>query len=299
MIQLREILSNIYVDKSYHELYKKLEQYHLSDPLQRTITQLNNLISNQKQVITAMKTLPAGHIASNLLHIANVCIAKEQDTSKKAELENFLSDVCMNILKKFFEDINLNVTPIYNQLFYALRDTCEFHNYDFNQLLVFLKLDSNLSYYQTLRNAEHYKHLEKPPFYYWKGKIKDKSTFLSVFTEQKLIKSKKGLAALFDSPTRELCLKFDPIKADLLLQLFYNLKKKGLLSSPKGWGFYQVLAYHTPDFEELFLNNKLPKYRINGLRESRQRWANNQLRIEKWLTSFEKIKTGLRAGHSI
>ena len=180
---------------------------------------------------------------------------------------------------------------------YALQDTCTFHHYDFNQLLTFLKLDTHLAYHQSLQHAEQIKSTKSIPVYYWKGTTRDKSEFLQLFREQKLVTRSKGLAALFDFADRPLDLGFDPAKADILLQLFYTLKKGGWLSSPKGWGFYQILAYHTPDFEELFLQHKLPKYRLNALKASKQKWIDNQRRIDKWLRPLTRPQNGLRTGH--
>ena len=99
MINLREILSNLYVDKSVQELDEKLKQCGMLEPLKKTIIQLNAVISNQKGLIASMKVLPVGHIAANILYLVNRCVADQQHPDTKAELENLLSDVCVCLLK--------------------------------------------------------------------------------------------------------------------------------------------------------------------------------------------------------
>ncbi|OQP60427.1 hypothetical protein A3860_34180 [Niastella vici] len=50
-----------------------------------------------------------------------------------------------------------------------------------------------------------------------------------IYTNQNLIKSKRGLAKLFDSPTLPLQLQFNTAMADLTLQFFYTVKKQNWL----------------------------------------------------------------------
>jgi hypothetical protein len=298
MITLKEILSDLYVDRTTRELDERLKQCGLLEPLKKTIIQLNTVICDQKKLMASMKILPVGHIAANILFLVNRRLADEPDPDTKAELENLCSDVCMRMLKQFFDQLQCPTAPLYQQVVYALQETSTFHQYDFNQLLAFLKLDTHLAYHQSLQHAERFISSRPAPFYYWKGSPRDKQEFLQLLREQKLVTRIKGVAALFGSPNNPLKLGLDPARADILLQLFYTLKKDGWLSSPKGWGFYQVLAYHTPDFEQLFLHHKSPKRRINALKESKQQWADNQTRIDKWLSRLTRPQPGPRTGHA-
>lgn len=284
MINLHQVLSTIYADKNSGQIYDLLEQYSFIGPLKKTVTQLNTIIANQKVLMQSLKSLPVGHIASNLLLAVNQRIDKEKAPEIVGELENIISDICIGLLKEFFKFIQSDRKAIIAHIDFALKDTCDFHSYDYNQLVRLLKLESFISYLQSLKNADKIISYQIPS-YCWKGKLIEKEEFLDIFTSQRLIKSKKGLHLLFENPIQTLELSFDPALANLTLQFFYTLKKKKLLSQTVV-GFYQVLEFHVQGFKKDFLKNQEAGDRINAMRQNKTQWAGNEDRIEKWLSSF-------------
>lgn len=296
MINLHQVLSTTYADRKESQIYDWLQFYSLAEPLQKTVAQLNKAITDQSTLLSDMKSIPVGHIASNLLLAVNQRIIRENNPDIVAELENTMSDICLGLLKEFFSHIKTDKKAIILQIDLALKDTCDFHNYDYHQLVRLLNLDSFISYLQTLKNSERII-TGAIPAYCWKGKPAEKADFLNILTERNLVRSKKRLALLLENPNQPLGLAFNPALANLTLQLFYTLKKLKLLS-PTAAGFYQVLQYHVLDFEKDFLKNKTPRARLNSLRQSKLQWNDNQQRIDKWLQSLWVPATGLRTVHS-
>jgi hypothetical protein len=161
-------------------------------------------------------------------------------------------------------------------------------------LIQFLKIDATASYLQSRKLADPIVTSSSIPTLHWKGSQKEKNDFLDVFSDQKLVKSKKGLAKLFDNPEKPLLLQFDRAQADLVLQFFYTLKSQKLVTHSGCKGFYEALEFHLLDFKKDFLKNQKAGRRINALHQSRVKWNENQRRIDKWLKPFSINKIGLQ-----
>ena len=280
------ILSSLYEDKTENEMISWLREYGFLEPVRKSVSQLNKVILNESLLLQSCKCLPVGHIACNLLWSINERIRSNNTALLLVELENTMSDVCFALLKEFFIYIRSDKKAIVMQIDVALRDCCEFHNYDYSQLVRLLKIEQGISYFQALQNSERLVSSEIPR-HCWKGKPTDKAEFLSIFTEQKLLKSKRGLAKLFENPTEPLNLAFDPSQANLLLQFVYSLKKLKLIS-PTVVGIYQVLEFHVPEFKKDFLKNQPGGNRVDALKQNKTQWSDNQLRINKWLSPFTR-----------
>lgn len=290
MISLRNLLSDLYPDRTEAELEELLIKLDLLIPLKNTITSLNALISIEGRLINELKALPVGHVVAHLLYSVNSRIQKEKQANTKSEIENLLSDICIEILSTFLENLKSDTKIAIAHIDYSLKDTCNFYGYDYHQLFKFLKLDSRISYHQSIRSAERIENISVPSLL-WKGEPQKKVEFIELFTDHKLAISKKGLFNLFEKPTYALNLQFNPALATLTLQFFYTVKKERLVTRTGGKGFYQTLAYHILDFDKIFLNNQEAKFRINSLRQSKAQWNENQLHIDKWLKPFLPTKT--------
>lgn len=285
MIKLETILATLYADQQGKELAEWLESNKLLEPIKRTVSQLNLHILNQDSLIKECKTLPVGHIASNLLVVINSRISLEHDHDKAKILENTLSDIAVAILTQLFDYIQQKKT-VSVQIMLALKDTCELFNYDYSQLIRFLKMDQHLSYLSSMKHSEKAAGVQSIPSFIWKGKQTHKAEFINMLSERKLFLKKKGLQILFAKPDRCLDLCYNPTQVNLTLQFFSFLKKGKLLTFTGCDGFYQVLAYHIKDFEKIFLNNLEAGTRLNALKQSKTVWNDNQQRIEKWLIPF-------------
>ena len=294
MLNIRDILSSLYANRSAEDLYIWLGKQGLLDSFKRIVSQLNAVVEDEETLLRDFRSLPVGHIAANLLWAVNRKIAAEGDPESAKEMENILSDICLQMLMSFLNKIKSDKTIVWLQITYALKDTCEFHNYDFNQLIQFLKIDAAASYMQSKRSAERVSLAPSIPSFCWKGKSEQLSDFLDIFSDQKLIKSRKGLAQLFGNPSAALQLQFDPGLADLVLQFFYTLKSRKLVTHTGCKGFYQALEVHIPDFKNKFLKNQEAGRRINALKQSRAKWSDNQRRIDSWLLSFDLWEPGFR-----
>jgi hypothetical protein len=128
MINLREMLSTIYADKTAEELYAWLEDQQLLEPFKRVVTQLNAIISEEEKLLKSCQSLPVGHIAANLLWAVNKRIAAEGSPERAKVLENALGDICLRVLLTFLNSIKSDKTATWMQINYALEDTCNFHN---------------------------------------------------------------------------------------------------------------------------------------------------------------------------
>lgn len=288
MIKLPVILSGLYADRNSQEITEWLEKYNFLDPLKKSISQLNRVIAHESLLKQACDCVPVGHIASNLLWAINDRIHKEKNPDLVQEMENLVSDVCFNLLKEFFQYIKSDKKAIVAQIDIALKDCCEFHNYDYSQLVRLLRIEQGISYFQTLQHGDRIVSAEIP-HYCWKGKPTEFAEFLNLFTEHKLVKSKKGLAKLFENPSEPLNVSFDPALANLTLQFFYVCKKRKFLSHTV-CGYYQVLEFHIPDFKKTFLKNMTGGDRVDSLRNSKTQWSHNQERIDKWLNTFTPVE---------
>lgn len=294
MVNIREILSSLYANRSAEDLYVLLEQWDVLESLKRVATQLNSIIQNEEILIKDCHSLPVGHIASNLLWAVNKRIALEGNPETTKEMENILGDVCLAVLLAFLDSIKSEKSLVWMQINYALRDSCDFHNYDFNQLIRFLKIDTAASYFQSRKSADRIAYKEPIPSLCWKGKPEQLKDFLDIFIDQKIIRARKGLGKLFQNPSEPLQLQFEPELANLVVQFFYTVKHNGLVTHAGCKGFYQALEFHIVDFKKLFLKNQEARKRINSLRQSKSKWINNQQRIDSWLQLFPIHKNGRR-----
>lgn len=285
MIKLDYILTNLYADQSARELSDWMETHQVLGPVRRSVFQLNMHISEQDIVIKNCNVLPVGHIASNLLIMLNTRIRQEKDLNKIKELENTLSDIAIALLTELFNHLR-QPRAASIQIKAALKDTCEMFNYDYSQLLRFLKLDTNLSYHNSMQRAERVAAPPRIPSYIWNGKPADKKSFIHIFSERKLFLKKSGLALLFEKPDEPLNLAYNPAQTNLTLQFFSNLKGRSIITHTGCNGFYKVLGYHIQDFEKVFLQNKTAGVRLNTLRQSKAQWNDNQRRIDSWLLPF-------------
>jgi len=291
MIDLKKILDTLYSDKSHIELEKMLREAQLYNAFKTTVTQLNTLIVKEKELLKTMKVLPVGHIAANLLSTLNAQLKLIVDLDKKKKMESFLSSLSYQVLKSFLASITSPKEPLINHISLALHDTCSLNNYDSNQLFLLIDLKSELAYKRSQKNKDLKIGLPEItaggiPSYIWNGADNNLKAFLAIFSEQKLMLTKKGITSLFNNPDSNLNLQFNPANADLVLQFFYTLKKKKLLKCSRSNGFYLVLNFHVLDFEKLFLKNKPAQKRINALRQNKTKWLENQKRIDKWLNNI-------------
>ena len=291
MINLNEILTTLYPDKSLLELEILLKQLNLHTPFKSTTAQLNSILTNEKKILLELKALPVGHIVANLLVAINTKLQTETNLIKKKEYEAFLSSLCYQILSSFLMKSAAPKESLFKMIAIALTDTCSFYNYDFNQLSALFIFGSLVAFKRSMKTASKIIPLNQTPAFRWQGNSNQLKEFITIFSEQKLMTSKKGLSQLFNYPDAQLNIQFDPGKADLTLQFFYTLKKIKLLSWSGSKGFYEVLVFHLLDFEETFLKNKTPKVRINTLQQSKKKWAENQIRIDKWLRNFAVPQT--------
>jgi hypothetical protein len=297
MLNIRNILSTLYANRSAEELYIWLEEQNLLESFKRVIAQLNSVIQEENALLNKYQSLPVGHIAGNLLCAVNKRIGAEGSPEKAKEMENTLGDICLAILLSFLDSIKSNKTIVWEEIIYALRDTCDFHNYDFNQLIQFLKIDTTTSYWQSHRSADQIIKPQAIPSLCWKGHPTQLKDFLDIFINQKLIRNRKGLFKLFENPTTALQLQFEPALADLIVQLFYTIKNRKLAGHLRCDGFYLALEFHILDFKKFFLKNQDAGRRINALKQSKVKWRDNQLRIDRWLKDFSLSNTVHRTVH--
>lgn len=290
MVNIRDILSTLYADRSAEDLYAWLNEQELLEPFKRVAIQLNSIITDEESLIENCRVIPVGHIAANLLCTINRRLAGEGKLEKAKEMANILGDICLGVLLSFLNSIKSDKSIVWLQINYALKDTCDFHNYDFNQLLQFLKIEA--SYLQSRKSADAIVRQQSVPSLCWKGRTTQLSDFLEIFIDQKMLKSKKGLTKLFENPEQALQLQFHPGMADLVVQFFYTIKNRKLVTHTGCKGFYQVFEFHIPDFKKDFLKKREAGRRINVLRQSEAKWHDNQQRIDKWLQNFQVSKTG-------
>lgn len=295
MIKLPNLLNDLYANRSAEELVTWLNSYELLDVVKRTVTQLNRVISDQNKLAKTHRSLPVGHIAANLLTTVNTRIRLVNNYDQAREMENILGDICHKLLANLMIYIETDKLAVWNHIEYALRDTCEIQNYDAQELMTFLKVNSTTSYIQSLQSAEKASlTITQIPAYCWKGRPVDWSDFEDVFVTERITAKKSRIHKLFNNPGRSLGLRFNTERADFILQFFYTLKKLKLVTHMGIKGFYEVLEFHVLDFRKEFLKEKDARQRINALKQSTARWAENQLHIEKCLKHFV-LKTGPQA----
>lgn len=283
MINLREILNSLYQDKDADSLVSILKKEHLFLPLRKTETQLNELIKDQLQLMQQMKCIPIAVTVSNLLIAVNSRIAAIAEKDRKA-YEILLSDIVQKLIQELSKQIELKRKEFALQLAFALEKTCEFQDYDKHQLWSYLNINSILSYAASLKAGEKIKNSNGAvPSFVWKGHSQKLESLLDLLIDQSLMLKKPGFIKLFSNPVNEVKIHFNEEKADIILQLFSRLKEKKLVGFKDCKSIYDVLRYHSLDFEEKFLKGKTPRERMNVLKNSKAKWAANQALIEIWL----------------
>jgi hypothetical protein len=282
LINIRNIIDKLYPDKSGDELIVLLEEHHLLDLLKKTEIQLNELISEKESLRKKYKVLPIGALIANQLICVNTQL-KTCPNELRVELEQLMSDITFSIFKKLADNFGRLKTELFDHIAFALEKTCEFQGYDKFQLWQYLQIDKVVSYQSAIRTGEKIKTIvTHVPKLTWKGEQKLFNSLVSLFEERSLLAKKKDFSKLFNTPDRKLEISLNEEKADIILQLFDFFKKKKLISCSPSRSIYDVLKYHVLDFEEKILKNNSPKLRMNALKNSTAKWADNQAIIEKW-----------------
>ncbi|MFZ4751935.1 MAG: hypothetical protein ACOYLG_01210 [Chitinophagaceae bacterium] len=287
LINIRNIIDKLYPDKSGDELIVLLEEHHLFDLLKKTEIQLNELINEKESLRKKYKVLPIGALIANQLICVNTKL-KTCPNEQRVALEQLMSDITFSIFRELADCFGHMKAELFDHIAFALEKTCEFQGYDKFQLLNYLKIDKAVSYQSAIQTGEKIKKAQIfVPKLTWEGNPMQFNAFLLLFKERSLLAKSNSFAKLFSDPDRNLKISFNEERSDITLQLLDFLKKKKLISCSPCRSIYVVLKYHVLDFEEKILKNKSPRLRMNALKNSKKKWADNQAIIEKWTTGIE------------
>lgn len=282
-LSFQNIIEAEFGNANIDEIKQKLEEHNLFDFIANCVSQINEHLKVKAETIKQNEALNIAPIGAMMLVKFNDYfrdLLSKNNNSKKVEIEYFLGNFTKRILIIVIDIVPQSIKQKQLQnIVTGLSDACKLHNYDFEKLSAFLRIDemvlelySHLSFSETpvLSNTS-----QLPGF-----KMKNKSTeslsiLIEILNKENITKDNEKIIQLFNTPKKNLAIEFNENKITQVLQFMAVLKNSGLISYHACGGFYQVLSCHVKNFDAVFLNGKTPQQRIDKVRKLKN-WCDSK-----------------------
>lgn len=292
MLILNKILREEFATQEIEEIKTLLIKYELDKTLNKTIELIRNTLKDSDLHIKAFGFIQINHIAVSLLIEVNETLRKldKRKTKDKSKIESNVGRLCSNILSKVIEkQTEKQQIKIVNSLLISLKEVCEFKEYNFQELLFFLGLESLAGENVAEKQSENVvlpsnKEIKKIPGYKWNGGEGNLDKFIAVLVSLKICKEPRKFKQLFENPSKNIAISLNNSKSDYVLQFLCCVKESGLIScyGNKNQGFYQVLQTHIKSFDDVFLKFKTPREAMDRVKKLKN-YDNNKNKFDKIL----------------
>ena len=299
MITLEELIKSEFEQVDSKEIVGFLSKEKLLHPIKKSIAIVNAHLGSLQHELDNYGVPQLAHVASILLIKINEQLRllkanKKANAKKKLEylLGNILRQLLIQITHKLPDEVKIKFsTTTYN----ALKETCILYDYDFEELMKFLNIQSKANensavYFSTATIDVAESVFEETPSYSWyNNSNKQFEAFLEMVKRNGITKDTGKLRKLFENPAENLAIKFDETRPSFVVQFLSCVSDSGYVIA-NGCKFYQVLECHVFNFKEVFLKNTSAQRRVAAVKRPKG-WAGVKNRIEKELKEIYKLET--------
>lgn len=297
MLQFEKILKAEFEDANLNEIIKKISSHKLYDPIVKAVDLINEHLEHSDHELSSYGTPQISHIASSLLIKINeylrTLISKKREKQKK-ELEYILGGLLKRLLMQITERLPAEIKIKFATVIYAaLKDTCALYDYDFVQLMKFLRVEHSAIENSISQDASPEIDLnevgsEQIPCYIWNnGANKEFNRFIKMIRKHRITEDIEKFKLLFQNPSKNLAIRFDEKRVVFVMQFLSCVNDSGFVLT-NGFGFYQVLQCHVFDFDKTFLKGDTPQRRIAAVKK-KTGWEPIKKGLNKELTSIVKM----------
>lgn len=283
MLQLRDIISNIYPAQDTIDTIELLEKYGLESILDKIILKVQSeviLLQGQKNRGQTSISLLSGTILSGI----NGKLALITDELEKRSMELLLSDISHELLLKIIHDYKGDKKKLLAAISEGLKSSCEINGYDMDALLLVFPLHKFTSLASILEsNIQRVVYSQKPIYYIWNGLPHALDELSRNLRDKKIIESTKGFKTLFELPEDNLKVKFDSNHKETIIVLFDVLHDRKLISIRGNKGHFMPIKLYAVDFDNNFLIENEPKTAKYTIKKNRAKWLLLKGSVEKWI----------------
>ena len=260
MKPLDQIIRDYYPEEQKAELEKILKAYNLYDLFFNTIEQLKPHLEEQ-----ANSNRAVGVLASGLLTGINNELSEIKTAKDKIHLERLLSNMTSKVLHEFLFNTALNKKEILDEIKDSVQLAAQQFDYDYEEIEKLVDFDQMSFLISLLEKKES---LANPPVsttdkiasskkvkrYIWTQKGNLQKLVIELLNK-KYIKSKVKLFYLFEKPTEDLLVQWNPDFKPQLAHLLFRFFSEGYARMQGSKGYFSYAEQHFVDFE----NNHFPK----------------------------------------
>lgn len=235
--KLQKIIQDKYFDHA--EIIKLIKKYRLEQIINKSIQTVESRLENHD-----FDNIP--NISGILLTNVNSLVGQITESSDKIKIKYVLGDLFqdyLNIISSQKEG-----KAILQKIQENLITACEIGNHDYSDLIKYLGLEKSKILIPNLNPNLIY--------YEWYGKDYELDELSKDLYDMKIIYSVKEFKKLFKPITKNLIVRCNPEKRDILFVLFQLLKDQELIKPQGISGHFAPIVRYCMDNEESFLFKK-------------------------------------------